>query len=105
MKTKPPDTGNNPLVDTHAHICDAEFDGNREQVLKRAQTAGVSASVAVSETLTDAQKNLTLAEAFPMIRPAAGLYPTHLDMEAADRMADEPSSSLRIQKPVSTQRA
>jgi TatD DNase family protein len=77
-----------PIIDTHAHICDPDFDGDRDQVLLRAQAAGVSAIVAVSETLEDAKHNLLLADAFPMIRPAAGLYPTHLDWKAADPMID-----------------
>ncbi len=77
-----------PIIDTHAHICDADFDPDREAVLMRARTAGVSAIVAVSETVKDARKNLDMGERFSMIRPAAGLYPTHLDQEAADRMID-----------------
>ncbi|MBW1804124.1 MAG: TatD family hydrolase, partial [Deltaproteobacteria bacterium] len=77
-----------PIIDTHTHLCDPGFDADREQVLLRAQEAGISAIVAVSETLEDAQKNLTLREQFSMIRPAAGLYPTHLEWEAADLMID-----------------
>ena len=77
-----------PIIDTHAHIADADFDGDREQVLIRARTAGVSAIIAVSETLEDARKNLAMGETFSLIRPAAGLYPTHLEPEAADSMID-----------------
>ncbi|MBW1783670.1 MAG: TatD family hydrolase [Deltaproteobacteria bacterium] len=77
-----------PIIDTHTHMCDAGFDADREQVLLRAQRAGISAIVAVSETLEDAQKNLTLGKQFSMLRPAAGLYPTHLEWEAADHMVD-----------------
>lgn len=75
-----------PIIDTHAHICDADFDPDREQVLMRARAAGVSAVIAVSETLEDAKKNLALAERFSMIHPAAGLYPTHLESMAAGHM-------------------
>jgi TatD DNase family protein len=76
------------LVDTHAHLCDPVFDGDRESVLERARTAGISAVVAVGETLEDAEKNLLLAAAHPMIRAAAGLYPTHLDLEIAGKMLE-----------------
>lgn len=69
------------FVDTHAHLCDASFDADRADVLERARQAGVSAVIAVSETLADAQRNLELAAKHPMIRAAAGLYPTHLDLE------------------------
>ncbi len=77
-----------PIIDTHAHICDADFDTDREAVLTRARAAGVSAVVAVSETLGDARKNLALGERFSLIRPAAGLYPTYLEPGAADDMID-----------------
>ena len=74
------------LVDTHAHLCDPVFDPDRESVLERAQAAGISTVIAVGEDLDDAEKNLLLAEAHPMIRPAAGLYPTCLDPDRAAEM-------------------
>jgi TatD DNase family protein len=74
------------IVDTHAHLCDAVFDFDRAKVLERAQAAGVSAVIAVSETLADAQRNLKLAAIHPCLRPAAGLYPTHLSLDHAKAM-------------------
>ena len=76
------------LVDVHAHLCDASFDKDRGAVLERARRAGVEAIIAVGENLTDATKNLALANQYPMLKPAAGLYPTHLDLNQAQRMAD-----------------
>ena len=76
------------LVDTHAHICDRDFDNDRDAVLERARKAGISAIIAVGENLTDACKNLDLSEKYSILKPAAGLYPTHLDSEQADQMAD-----------------
>jgi TatD DNase family protein len=73
-------------TDTHAHLCDPVFDPDLEIVLERAQTAGISAIIAVGENLADAEKNLVLAARHPMVRPAAGLYPTHLDLELAAKM-------------------
>ena len=75
------------LVDTHAHLVDAAFDGERERVLERARQAGVAAVVCVGESLADARANLELARRFPgMVRPTAGLYPTHLDEAQADEL-------------------
>jgi TatD DNase family protein len=71
------------LVDCHAHLCDAAFDADRAEVLARARAAGVVSVVAVGETLDDARRNLELADFHPEIRPAAGLYPTHLDLAEA----------------------
>ncbi len=76
------------LTDTHTHICDATFDADREAVLARAAAAGIGAMVAVGEDLADARKNLALAGAYPILKPAAGLYPTHLDRAAAAAMMD-----------------
>ena len=76
------------MIDTHAHMCDPSFDEDRDAVLERARKAGVAAIIAVGENLADARKNLELAEKYPILKPAAGLYPTHLDLEQARQMAD-----------------
>jgi TatD DNase family protein len=75
------------LVDGHAHLCDPVFDADRDLVLARARQAGVAAVIAVGEDLADARRNLELARRHGMIRPAAGLYPTHLEMDQAAAMA------------------
>ena len=75
------------LTDTHAHIGDGAFDADRETVLARAAAAGLGAIVTVGEDLADAEKNLALAQRFSILKPAAGLYPTHLDPAAADAVA------------------
>ena len=76
------------LIDTHTHICDAVFDEDRAGVLERARESGVGGIVAIGEDLSDARKNLMLADEHPMIFPGAGLYPTHLDLDEAARMGD-----------------
>ena len=76
------------LIDTHAHLCDPVFDADRETVLDRAEAAGVSGIIAVGENLDDARKNLELARQHPQIRPAAGLYPTYLDLNLAGEMRE-----------------
>jgi TatD DNase family protein len=76
------------LVDVHAHMCDPGFDRDRAEVLERARRAGVEAIIAVGENLADATENLELAEKYPMLRPAAGLYPAHLDLNQAHQMTD-----------------
>ena len=75
------------LTDAHAHLCDPSFDEDLADVLARAKDAGVSWIVTVGETLEDAEKNLRRAQDCPQLLPAAGLYPTHLDVPAARQMA------------------
>jgi TatD DNase family protein len=76
------------LVDTHAHLCDRVFDPDRSEVLERARAAGISSIIALGETLEDAEKNVQMASRHPMIRPAAGLYPAHLDRDIAANMCE-----------------
>jgi TatD DNase family protein len=74
------------IIDTHAHICDSAFDADRGEVLKKAVEVGVGAIIAVGENLADARRNIELADEHPMICPAAGLYPTTLDLDQAEQM-------------------
>lgn len=75
------------IIDTHAHLCSPDFDQDRNDVISRAASVGLTKIVAVGETLADAKTNLKLAERFPMIAPAAGLYPDHLALEEAHDLA------------------
>jgi len=74
------------IVDTHTHICDSAFDADRDEVLEKAVEAGVGAIIALGEDLEDARRNIELAQGYPMIHPAAGLYPTILDLDQAAQM-------------------
>ena len=74
------------IVDTHTHICDSSFDADRGEVLNKAADAGVGAVIAVGENIADARRNIELADRHPMIYPAAGLYPTILDLAKAEEM-------------------
>ncbi len=76
------------LIDTHTHICDAAFDEDRASVLVRARESGVGGIVAVGENLSDARKNLKLADEHAMILPGAGLYPTLLDLDESAQICD-----------------
>ncbi len=75
------------MIDTHAHLCDAAFADDLAAVLRRAQEAGVHRVVAVGESLEDARLNVQLAAAHPdLVAPAAGLFPTRLDMDEANEL-------------------
>ncbi len=72
------------LVDAHAHLAAQEFAKDLPEVLARAVAAGVRAIVTVGETLEESVRILALSSRHPLIRPAVGLYPTHLDPDAAE---------------------
>jgi TatD DNase family protein len=77
------------LYDTHAHLCDSSFEEDLPEVLDRARDAGVAAIVAVGETLEEAERNLELSSSYPdLIFPAAGLFPTILDLQQAGQLAE-----------------
>ncbi len=71
------------LTDTHAHLCSEEFDHDLAEVINNAARRNISAIIVVGETLADARKNLQLADQYPAILPAAGLYPSILDPDQA----------------------
>ncbi len=74
------------LIDAHAHLAAPEFADDLPAVLARAAAAGVEQIVTVGETLADAERVLALSREHPAIRPAAGLFPTILDLSAAQAM-------------------
>ncbi|MBU4414822.1 MAG: TatD family hydrolase, partial [Proteobacteria bacterium] len=74
------------IVDTHSHLCDPIFDSDRTEVIKRARDAGVSVIFTLGENLSDAKRNIELAEKYPEVMPAAGLYPSYLDINQAEKM-------------------
>ena len=76
------------LVDTHAHLCSKVFDHDLQEVLDRAQQAGIGAILIVGETLADAQRNVELASEYPCLKAAAGLYPEFADTGEAARVID-----------------
>lgn len=71
------------LFDAHAHLAAPDFADDLADVLARAESAGLCGIVSVGETLADAERILDLAPRHPLIKPAAGLYPTILDPAAA----------------------
>jgi len=74
------------IIDTHTHLYDPVFDHDRAGVIQRAREAGVEAIVSVSENIGHARRNIDLAAKYPILFPAAGLYPTCLDFEQTEEM-------------------
>lgn len=76
------------LFDAHAHMAAPDFAEDLPEVLRRAEAAGLCGIVAVVETLEEAERSLALAEQHPLVKPAAGLYPTVFDLNAAERVVE-----------------
>ncbi len=66
-----------PLVDTHCHLDQNDFDGDRAAVVERAAAAGVEKMVVVAVTAASSDAVLRLAADYPAVHPAVGIHPNY----------------------------
>jgi TatD DNase family protein len=72
-----------PLVDTHAHLDQDDFDADREAVIQRAAEAGVATIVAVGVTAASSAAVVALAGRYPGVFAAVGIQPNYTAEAAA----------------------
>ena len=65
------------LVDSHCHLDDSKFDADRDEVVSRAQAAGVERMVAIGtgNGPPDLQAGIRVAEAYPFMLATVGVHP------------------------------
>ena len=63
------------LVDVHAHLDLREFDSDLDNVIKRAEKAGVKAIISNGLNHKSNIKTLGLSKKYEIVKPALGLYP------------------------------
>ena len=63
------------LIDSHAHLDFPDYADELDDILKRAQDAGVSRIISVGTTLEGSISCLALAKKYPFIYSTAGLHP------------------------------
>jgi TatD DNase family protein len=84
------------LFDTHAHIHDEDFDGDRESVVERARGAGLVGLLTLGVTAENSVRALALARRHSDVWAAAGVHPhdagaaTSADLEALEETARDP---------------
>jgi len=78
------------LIDTHAHLDFPQFDGDREEVIKRALAAGVGIIINVGADLASSRAAIALAEEHPQVYAAVGVHP-----HDAKTLTDEVLEELR----------
>ena len=66
-----------PLVDTHAHLDQEEFDADRDAMIARARDAGVETIVAVGVTAASSAAVVALAAQHPSVFAAVGIQPNY----------------------------
>lgn len=82
------------LVDTHCHLADAAFDGDRAEVVARAFAGGVTHLVVIGESRAATELGLGLAADDPRISTTAGVHP-HEASHWTDATADWLGAVLR----------
>jgi len=75
------------LIDTHAHIFLEQFESDLEEVLMRANGAGVSHILLPAIDVASVHRALELADRFPQLHAMAGIHPSSVK-EATDEDFD-----------------
>lgn len=75
------------LIDSHCHLDDGRFDGDRRYVLTRAAAAGVTGFVVPSVVCRGFARLRALAASSPVIHPAFGLHPWFCAQHAEEDLA------------------
>ena len=78
------------IFDTHAHLCDAAFDMDREAIIADLGAHGVGAFTEIGFDLPSSRASLALAERYPQVYAAVGFHPDH-----SDHLRDEDVETLR----------
>jgi TatD DNase family protein len=75
------------LFDTHCHLDAAEFDHDREQVIARAQAAGVKAIVIPAVEVANFERVRLLAHSFEQGFYALGIHPMYVERAEPEALA------------------
>ncbi|RIK87291.1 MAG: hypothetical protein DCC67_02070, partial [Planctomycetota bacterium] len=84
------------LFDTHVHLDQDEFAGDRDGVVERAAAAGVEAIVAVGTTAASSRACVELAARYSSVYAAVGIQPNYVaecgadDWSEIERLATQP---------------
>ena len=63
------------LIDTHAHLDDAKFSADQDEVLRRALQVGVARIITVGADLPSTRSAVALSERYPSVFATVGIHP------------------------------
>ncbi len=63
------------LIDSHAHIYYGDYAGDFDDMLKRAEDAGVGAVLVVGTDIESSRESVELAEKYPQLYASVGIHP------------------------------
>ncbi|MDA0987191.1 MAG: TatD family hydrolase [Bacteroidetes bacterium] len=64
-----------PIIDTHAHLCDEQFNLDFTDVINRAEDVNIKTIIIPSTDYLSAIKSLELAEKYKILKVAIGIHP------------------------------
>ncbi|HPF20512.1 MAG TPA: TatD family hydrolase [Syntrophomonas sp.] len=79
------------LIDTHAHLQDEDLKKELDQVLNRAQAAGVEKIICIGYDLASSQEALLLARKYRQVHAVVGIHPhdaQHLNQDVLNKLYD-----------------
>ncbi|TLY39934.1 MAG: TatD family deoxyribonuclease [Nitrospirae bacterium] len=76
------------LIDTHVHLDNTRFDGDRDAMIARAREAGVEHFVTIGCDLTTSRAAVELADRYPFIYATVGVHP-HEAKQIGDSWYDD----------------
>jgi TatD DNase family protein len=72
------------LIDTHAHLDYAEYDADREAVIRRAIEAGVTRIICIGTSLASSHRAVALAARYEPVFAAVGIHPGEAGAASGD---------------------
>jgi TatD DNase family protein len=72
------------LIDTHAHLDYPDFAGDLEDVLRRANEAGVTRIITIGTSVESSRRAIALAGKYPNVYAVIGVHPTAADESGED---------------------
>jgi TatD DNase family protein len=63
------------LIDTHTHLDDTRYEGDREAMIARAREAGVGAFITIGCDLATSRAAVELADRYPFVYASIGVHP------------------------------
>ena len=76
------------ITDSHCHLDFADFDGNLEETIKKAERSGVGRMVTICTQLKDEPKVRNIAEKFDCVLYAAGTHPMNVHKQPVINVSD-----------------
>jgi len=77
-------TLNSQLVETHAHLDYPDFAADFDDVLRRANEAGVTRIITIGTSVESSRRAIELAAKYPSIYAVIGVHPTYAEQAAED---------------------